>query len=160
MPIIRNLRKDFDEGRMDNLRSVDYEESGTQAPYVTKSIGSTSDLASKRVDDLTRMSKLLINKPGLKFLANEALLKQGDLTEKLQGNNGSKVGNIIRRVGGTVKHVAQVALSTLAQVPVNGTGTHFLKAFRTDTYLQDGDAESGFADFFWCRRYRRSSICT
>jgi hypothetical protein len=148
MPIIRNLRKDFDEGRMDNLRSVDYEESGTQAPYVTKSIGSTSDLASKRVDDLTRMSKLLINKPGLKFLANEALLKQGDLTEKLQGNNGSKVGNIIRRVGGTVKHVAQVALSTLAQVPVNGTGTHFLKAFRTDTYLQDGDAESGFADFF------------
>ena len=148
MPIIRNLRKDFDEGRMDNLRSIDYEESGTQAPYVTKPIGSTSDLISKRVDDLTRMSKLLINKPGLKFLANEALLKQGDLTEKLQGNNGSKVGNIIRRVGGTVKHVAQVALSTLAQVPVNGTGTHFLKAFRTDTYLQDGDAESGFADFF------------
>lgn len=148
MPIIRNLRKDFDEGRMDNLRSIDYEESGTQAPYVTKTIGSTSDLISKRVDDLTRMSKLLINKPGLKFLANEALLKQGDLTEKLQGNNGSKVGNIIRRVGGTVKHVAQVALSTLAQVPVNGTGTHFLKAFRTDTYLQDGDAESGFADFF------------
>ena len=58
------------------------------------------------------------------------------------------VGNIIRRVGGTVKHVAQVAGSTLAQVPVNGTGTHFLRAFRTDTYLQENDATSGFGQFF------------
>ena len=148
MPIIRNLRKDFEEGRMDNLRSIDYEESGTQSPYVTKTEGSSSDQISKRVDDLTRMSKMLINKPGLKFLANEALLKQGDLTSKLEGNNNTLVGNIIRRTGGTIKHVAQVALSTLAQVPVNGTGTHFLRAFRTDTYLQDGDPTSGFADFF------------
>ena len=148
MPIIRNLRKDFEEGRMDNLRSIDYEESGTQPPYVTKTEGSSSDQISKRVDDLTRMSKMLINKPGLKFLANEALLKQGDLTSKLEGNNKTLVGNIIRRTGGTIKHVAQVALSTLAQVPVNGTGTHFLRAFRTDTYLQDGDPTSGFADFF------------
>lgn len=152
MPIIRNLKKDFDEGRMDNLRSLQYEDSGIKAPYVTKQEGSTSNDITRRVDDASRIAQMLIDKPGLKHLANEALLKQGDITQKLQSNEkyqqGTKVGNIIRRAGGTLKHVAQVAGSTLAQVPVNGTGTHFLRAFRTDTYLQDGDPVSGFAEFF------------
>ena len=148
MPIIRNLKKDFEEGRMDKLRSVSYKDTGTEAPYVAKSIGSSHNQITKRIDDVARMGKMLIDKPGLKHLSNEALLKQGELTRKLEGNNGSIAGNIIRRVGGTVKHVAQVAASTIAQVPVNGTGTHFLRAFRTDTYLQDGDPVSGFASFF------------
>ena len=152
MPIIRNLKKDFDEGRMDKLRSLTYEERGTKAPYITKSEGSSSNEITKRIDDASRIAQMLIDKPGLKHLANEALLKQGDITQKLQSNEkyqqGTKVGNIIRRAGGTLKHVAQVAGSTLAQVPVNGTGTHFLRAFRTDTYLQDGDPVSGFAEFF------------
>ena len=148
MSIIRNLKKDFEEGRMDNLRSVSYGETGTRAPYVPKPIGSTSDQITKRIDDVTRIGKMLIDKPGLKHLANEAVLKQGEITKKLEGNNRTAVGNTIRRVGGTAKHVAQVAGSTLAQIPVNGTGTHFLRAFRTDTYLQDGDPASGFASFF------------
>ena len=148
MPIIRNLKKDFDEGRMDTLRSLQYEDSGIKAPYVTKQEGSTSNEITRRVDDASRIAQMLIDKPGVKHLANEALLKQGEITKKLEGNDGTVAGNIIRRVGGTVKHVAQVAGSTLAQVPVNGTGTHFLRAFRTDTYLQDGDPASGFAEFF------------
>lgn len=148
MPIIRNLRKDFDEGRMDSLRSLKYEDSGVKAPYVTKQEGSSSDEISKRVDDASRIAQMLIDKPGVKHLANEALLKQGELTKKLEGNNGTLVGNVIRRAGGTLKHVAQVAGSTLSQVPVNGTGTHFLRAFRTDTYLQENDATSGFGQFF------------
>lgn len=152
MPIIRNLKKDFDEGRMDNLRSLQYEDSGIKAPYVTKQEGSTSNDITRRVDDASRIAQMLIDKPGVKHLANEALLKQGDITQKLQSSEkyqqGTKVGNIIRRAGGTLKHVAQVAGSTLAQVPVNGTGTHFLRAFKTDTYLQDGDPASGFAEFF------------
>ena len=148
MSIIRNLRKDFDEGRMDNLRSLRYEDSGIKAPYVTKQEGSSSNEISKRIDDASRIAQMLIDKPGVKHLANEALLKQGELTKKLEGNNGTLVGNVIRRAGGTLKHVAQVAGSTLSQVPVNGTGTHFLRAFRTDTYLQENDATSGFGQFF------------
>jgi len=143
MPIIRDLRKDFDEGRMDKLRSLKYEDSGTKAPYVTKQKGDPTDGISRRVDDLYRITQMLADKPGLKHLSNEALLKQEELTRKLQGNDKTAVGNIIRRVGGTVKHVAQVAGSTLAQVPVNSTGTHFLRGFRTDTYIQEGDP-SGF----------------
>ena len=154
MPIIRNLKEDFLEGRMDNLRTVTYAESGTQDPFVTKDLENPPEnrglllQVNKRVDDLTRISKLLINKPGLKFAANEALLKQSELTKKLEGNNKKQVGNIIRRVGGTAKHVTQVVGSTLAQVPVNGTGTHFVRGFRVDTYLQDNEPTTGFADFF------------
>ena len=158
MPIIRNLRKDFDEGRMDNLRSQTYEGRGTKSPYVSKDITNPPESrglvleGSRRIDDVSRIAQLLIDKPGLKHLANEAILKQGELTKKLESNpayqNGSTVGNIIRRAGGTIKHVAQVAASTLAQVPVNGTGTHFLRAFRNDTYLQDNEVRSGVAQFF------------
>jgi len=154
MPIIRNLRKDFDEGRMDNLRSLTYEERGTQGPYVKKDINnppSSSQLglqANKRIDDVSRIAQMLVDKPGLKHLSNEAILKQGEITKKLEGKDQTTAGKVLRRIGGTVKHVTQVAASTLAQVPVNGTGTHFLRAFRTDTYLQDGDPASGFASFF------------
>jgi len=154
MPIIRNLRKDFEEGRMDSLRSITYEESGTQTPFVSKDIIDPPQergvvlQANKRIDDLTRVSKLLINQPGLQFQANEALLKQFDLTKKLEGNNKKQVGNVIRRTGGTLKHVAQVVASTLLQVPVNGTGTHFVRGFRSDTYIQDTVTRSGFAETF------------
>ena len=41
MPIIRNLKKDFDEGRMDSLRSISFEDTGTKAPYVTNPEGSS-----------------------------------------------------------------------------------------------------------------------
>ena len=154
MPIIRNLRKDFDEGRMDNLRSLTYQERGTQGPYVKKDINNPPNASglglqvNKRIDDVSRIAQMLVDKPGLKHLSNEAILKQGEITKKLEGKDQTTAGKVLRRIGGTVKHVAQVAASTLAQVPVNGTGTHFLRAFRTDTYLQDGDPASGFAEFF------------
>ena len=141
MPIIRNLKKDFDEGRMDSLRSISFEDTGTKAPYVTKPIGSTSNQVTKRIDDLARMGKMLIDKPGLEHLAKEALLKQGEITDKLRRNSkyntGTDVGNFLRRATGTVEHLALVAGSTLAQIPVNGTGTHFVRGYKRDTYLQE-----------------------
>lgn len=126
---------------MDSLRSVSYKETGTEAPYVSKPIGSTSNLVTKRIDDLARMGKMLTDNPGLKHLANEAILKQGEITDKLRRNSkyntGTDVGNFLRRATGTVEHLALVAGSTLAQIPVNGTGTHFVRGFKRDTYLQE-----------------------
>jgi len=154
MPIIRNLRKDLNEGRMDELRSVTYAETGVQSPFVTKNILNPPKergillQADKRADDLVRISKLFINKPGIKYLGNEALLKQENLTKKLQGLKNQTTKDILRDFGGTAKHVTQVVASTLAQVPVNGTGTHFVKGFRADTYLQDNIPRSDFAEFF------------
>ena len=137
MPIIRNLKKDFDEGRMDSLRSISFEDTGTKAPYVTKPEGSSPNGVfreiTSRVDDTARMIKMLADKPGLIHLAKEGVLKQGEITDKLRQNqkyqNGTDVGNFLRRATGTIEHLALVAGSTLAQVAVNGTGTHFVEGF-------------------------------
>jgi len=113
-------------------------------PYVTKSIPNhrvestivngveTSELIvdpappaadgiiQSRVDDLTRFRKLALENPGQKFARNQALLGQNPL------------------------QIAKTAASILAQVPVNGTGTHFINGFVVDTYLQK-DAGQGTA---------------
>jgi hypothetical protein len=113
-------------------------------PYVTKSIPNhrvestivngveTSELVvdptppaadgiiQSRVDDLTRFRKLALEKQGQKFAINQAILGQNPL------------------------QIAKTAASILAQVPVNGTGTHFVNGFVVDTYLQK-DAGQGTA---------------
>lgn len=149
MPIIRNLRKDFEEGRMDSLRSLNYAERGTQAPYVVKPEGSTSNQLTKRIDDTSRIAQLLVDKPGLKFLGNQALLQQTDTVDKL--SKASSFGReALQSAKNTALQTAKVVGSTLAQVPVNGTGTHFVYGFKTDTYLQPsgGNSRSEFAQFF------------
>ena len=85
-------------------------------PYVTKTIDgkdtSPSSQITARVDDLTRFTKIATSKPGLKFAINQAIL------------------------GVHPVQIAATAASLLAQVPVNGTGTHFINGFIKDTYLQ------------------------
>lgn len=128
---------------------------GGTTPYVTKDINNppTSNITGmqlqKRLDDTSRIAQMLVDKPGLKFLANQALLQQTHTADKLSkaSNIGKQALSIVKN---TVVDTAKVALSTLAQVPVNGTGTHFLQGFRTNTYLQPagGNTRSGFAQFF------------
>lgn len=140
-----------------DLKSLRY---GSDRPYVTKDINNppssnqTGMQITKRIDDLSRISQMLIDRPGLKFIANQALLQQVDIQDKLQKNldNGNRTlgGAIVRQALDTVKQTAKIVGSTLAQVPVNGTGTHFVYAFRTDTYLRpsnEGDIPA-FREFF------------
>ena len=116
----------------------------------------TSNQASKRIDDLVRITTLLTQPPGLKFIANETALyaskDKRSTADRIRTNTSARpsatetLGNLFKRkivqlgtnliggVGQTVKTVA----STLAQVPVNGTGTHFVKGFNgvsKQTYL-------------------------
>lgn len=148
-PGLLNLRTD--------LKSLRY---GSDKPYVTKDINNppssnqTGMQITKRIDDLSRISQMLIDRPGLKFIGNQALLQQVYIQDKLQKNrdNGNTTlgGAIVRQALDTVKQTAKIVGSTLAQVPVNGTGTHFVYAFRTDTYLKpSGDNNrTAFAQFF------------
>lgn len=139
-----------------DLKSLRY---GNDKPYVTKDINDapssnqTGIQAIKRVDDLSRVAQMLIDRPGLKHLGNEALLRQvgvQDRIEKSRKSGKSVVGALLKELGGTALTTAKVVGSTIAQVPVNGTGTHFLRGFRTDTYLQptNGNQFSQFASFF------------
>jgi len=139
-----------------DLKSLRY---GSDKPYITKDINNppTSNQTGmqilKRVDDLSRIAQMLIDRPGLKFIGNQALLQQVDVQDKLQKSrdNGKTFGGALIQQGlSTIKKTAQILGSTIAQVPVNGTGTHFVYAFRTDTYLQPsgGNTRSAFAQFF------------
>jgi len=136
-----------------DLKSLRY---GNDKPYITKNIGQApgSQLgmeAQHRIDDTSRIAQMLIDKPGIKYLLNEALLQQIDIDKKIK-NRGNKTvaGAVLGQLGNTLVGTAKILGSTLAQVPVNGTGLHFLKGFRTDTYLQpaNGNQASGFAQFF------------
>lgn len=114
-----------------NLKSLTYSEFGSDDPLVVKDVNknpSTSGInmeADKRADDFKRITKLLTKTPAaLKFASNQATLNT--LEQRIKSNKkGSLAGDIIRGVGNTVKVLA----STLAQIPVSGTGTHFVKGF-------------------------------
>ena len=125
-----------------DLKSLRY---GSETPYVTKDINnppSSNQIgmqASKRIDDTSRIVQMLASKPGLTYLANEALLKQAEVQSKADKAKRAKksiAGAILQQLGDTFVSTVKIVGSTLAQVPVNGTGTHFLKGFKTDTYLQ------------------------
>lgn len=131
-----------------NLKSLRY---GSDQPYITKDIDNPppsnglSMQVSRRIDDLSRVSQMMIDKPGLRFLENEALLMQTDLLKKLEKAD-SKGAFALKQAKDTALHVIKTAASTLAQVPVEGTGLHFLKAFRTDTYIRPPGDDSSFLE--------------
>lgn len=123
-----------------NLKSLTYGEFGAQDPLVVKPIDGSASSSGielegvKREDDLKRITKLLTSTPAaLKFAANQASLNTLEQRVKsyrydLKGNQqsgGTLAGDVIRGVANTAKVLA----STLAQIPVNGTGTHLVKGF-------------------------------
>jgi hypothetical protein len=135
-----------------NLKSLRY---GSDKPYITKDINhppssnGISVQVNHRIDDLSRITQMMVDKPGLKFLESETLLKQTDLLKKLEKAE-NKGQFALQQAKDTALQVTKTALSTLAQVPVEGTGLHFLKAFRTDTYIRPANEtdSSAFVQFF------------
>ena len=137
-----------------DLKSLRY---GNDKPYVTKSIDNPPPSngigmqVTKRIDDVSRIAQMLVDRPGLKFVGNQALLQQTDTINKLRNAEPGGVGRqSLQIVKDTVIQTAKVVGSTLAQVPVNGTGTHFVYGFNTNTYLKPSgdDGRSPFAQFF------------
>jgi hypothetical protein len=135
-----------------DLKSLRY---GNDKPYITKNIGDAPGSqigieVQARIDDTSRIAQMLIDKPGLRFIGNQALLQQVDVQGKLQKARDKKTtlgGKVFEQVKNTVLNTAKIVGSTLAQVPVNGTGTHFVYGFRTDTYLSPATTNS-FTQFF------------
>lgn len=128
-----------------NLKSLKYE--GPNKPLITKDIndppktGGISMQINHRIDDLVRHTKLLTKKPGLKFLGNQALLAQTDMKKFVKSQKGKPFKAIAKAVGkralNTLENTALATASVLAQIPVNGTGTHFVRGFKraSGTYL-------------------------
>lgn len=127
-----------------DLNELRYRDSSTigNEPIVQKKIPSTlesrvpkSNEINRRLDDLKRIGRIFTQPGGAKFLGNEALLYTSTLSNE-PGLKGKAA-----MLGKGLLNTAKVLGSTLAQVPVNGTGTHFVKGFlpKTKTYIQQFD---------------------
>ena len=141
-----------------DLRDLKYAEFGAK-PYVQHEIpsyeadGRKTNQLNARTNDLERFTKLLTSKPGLKFAGNQALLAQTNTLNNLKkaGKQGGLKGlgkAILNKAKETVIDTAKASASILAQVPVNGTGTHFIRGFNGGQYLKEGgDPQSGLGRF-------------
>ena len=105
---------------------LDFDEDGP-------SINGLALQGTRRVDDLVRITKLLATTPaGVKFALNQTLLRSNIFS-------GGKFKDKAKQLGQAALTTAKVIGSTLAQVPVSGTGIHFVQGFQgtgKNTYLR------------------------
>lgn len=148
MALIRSL----EDIRVKNLKSLSY---GANKPLVTKDINKNPSPqgigleASRRVDDLERISKFFISPSGVKYLGNEALLQQIGLSEnikKAKASGKTTGGAILQQLGKTALTTGKIVASTLAQIPVNGTGTHFYRGFIDESSFYTADNPTALLD--------------
>lgn len=142
-----------------DLRSLSYKEFGTIGdPLVVKDIPAVNqDGPSKgvlkqvtaRTDDALRMTRLLVlqggkrNPAGNKFTANLALLNQQETISKVRKLEKGSFKDGLKNVGksflGGAADTGKTLASILAQVPVAGTGTHFVNGGKVGKeYLKGG----------------------
>lgn len=118
-----------------DLKSLKFESGLNRKPFVVKDIdqegGRNSGLAvqgilaAKRIDDVVRMAKLVIAKPGLTHAAKQALsgvIKAADLKAEKKGAPG--IGKALLE---EAKDILATAVTNIAQTPLNGLGLHLYK---------------------------------
>ena len=151
------ILREYNLGSMDKYRSLKNSDSNTNDSFIDKKEGFQYNQINSRLTDVERFAKLLTSKQGLKFQGNQALLQQGDTLRELSSAAKKPGGGF--NFKGLAKAVGKKALSTavnnlsataslLAQVPVNGTGTHFIRGLVPSGYLQSGaPRETGLGQF-------------
>ena len=140
-----------------DLRDLTYSQTNTKSPYVTKPIpeynqsGNFTTDGRARLDDLSRLSKVFTSQPGLQYLSNQTLLKQEETRREFRNarESGKTVaGSALKALGTSLLGSLKTTASILAQVPVNGTGTHFILGLGGRQYLREGGGpETGLGRF-------------
>jgi len=134
------IRKKYEEGATELNKLTFQPNMGAghpgKPPLVTKGIpnenfnnpNSLSEV-QRRADDLTRISKLFTRREGVQHLINNTTLNLAvDQSYTVKGTILDKVKALadVDR-GAAVRDTLGTLASTLAQVPLSGTGTHFTK---------------------------------
>jgi hypothetical protein len=129
-PVVSNTS----ETRLKSLKYGDFpSRNSNPVPLVTKDINKNPSRngielqASARLDDSIRISSLLGTKAGTKFTVNQAALAAISVKPKV---GGTRAGNLLRQIGGGLIGAGGAISSALAQVPVSGTGLHFIYGLR------------------------------
>ena len=104
----------------------------TRATPIEPDTSSSPELKSevgRRADDLVRISKLMRRPEGSKFLNNNTILNTAVDLSYTVGRTIEDKKTALKEinVGQALKDTLGTLGSTLAQVPVAGTGTHFIK---------------------------------
>lgn len=146
------ILKDFDKGKLDALRTLSYDEFNSKGPAIQKKFGNDYNAITSRLTDLERFAKIVISKPGLKFQGNQALLQQVETLQNLRkgikkGGGGVDLKALKKKAISTAVNNVTTTASILAQVPLNGTGTHFIKGLVPTGYLQGTPPESALGNF-------------
>ena len=116
-----------------DLKSLKYSDFGAEKPFITKNINNPPNesgiekATTHRIDDLNRFRKFLTSGKGVTWIANQGALNvvEAQIKTRSDGNSRSFAGQILSGGWSTAKLIA----STAAQIPVNGTGTHFVEGF-------------------------------
>jgi hypothetical protein len=119
-----------------DLKSLQY---GAEKPYVTKDINnqpSSNSFATQgqaRIDDVERLTKMFVDKPGIKYLLNNtalsALSYKYALADEQKELNPAPPKNFVKAIGKAAIDSIVTVGSTLSQALVDGTGVHFEKGF-------------------------------
>ena len=131
-----------------DLKSLKFQDFGV-SPAVVKDINnppkynSLSTPITRRTDDLVRVTKFIASANGIKFLTNQAALSKIGNEVNVQGNAKSIAKGLLKKLKQGGIDTAKVAGSILAQVPVSGTGTHFIRGFGGYAYLEKGESKGG-----------------
>jgi len=118
-----------------DLKSLKFESGLNRKPFVVKDIdqegGRNSGLAvqgilaQKRIDDVIRMAKLVIAKPGITYAAKTAL---SGFIEAADSKALYKAGEGLgKQMLDKAKDILTTAITNTAQVPLNGLGLHLYK---------------------------------
>lgn len=118
-----------------DLKSLKFESGLNRKPFVVKDIdrdgGRNSGLAvqgilaSKRIDDVVRMAKLVIAKPGITHAVKQALSGFISAVDKKATYEGA--AGIGKELVEEAKDIVLSALTNVGQTPLNGLGLHLFK---------------------------------
>lgn len=149
MSIIRNYREG--NTQLNKLKFQGNMGSGHPGnpPLIQKRVPTESQAASPirgtelsaRLDDVGRIAQIFTRREGLQFLANNAALN--NTVDQSYINNPLTAQERFQKFKSNLAFTAKDTLltlaSTLASIPVAGTGTHFIKgALGSRQYLNDG----------------------
>lgn len=153
------IRKYQEEGtQFDNLKYKPNMGAGHPGspPLIQKRIPSsenprppfTGNEISRRLDDVGRIGQLMLRTEGLKYLSNNFNLNNTIPASKLSRTVEQRASEIGFNIPLSLKDTLKTLGSTLASIPVAGTGTHFIKGSLGDnTYLDFVNRERGTFSF-------------
>jgi hypothetical protein len=122
----------------------------TRAPYIVKDINdppiynSLSDPITRRGDDVLRLTRMLADTPGARFISNQAILQAYNKTN-YESNAQTLLGQVAAVLSNAVVSTGRAAAITLAQAGLEGSGARLTLPRPASFYYTDGSTGSSTA---------------